>query len=452
MTEYISQNPATGEILREYSETKLEDLNRFVLKLHEAYRSWSQRSLTYRLNALSSLLNWTDREKRELAQSITSEMGKPLTQSLSEVEKALSLVRFYLDHAEPALASSTRSTSFGKASLEWRAKGCVLGVMPWNFPVWQAFRFIIPNLVVGNVCLLKPSPFVSGTNEILEQLFHKYLEDVLVKQCRLDHGSVALCLAKPEIVGLSFTGSSETGAHLASIAGSHLKSSVLECGGSDPYIVLEDADIELSVQECVKARFLNSGQSCLAAKRWLVHESQIPKFRVAAVDALKRLKVGDPLMDETDVGPVVRQHFLQKLLDQMQGSSPFGQLLCGGKTLQRSGFFLEPSLFELQQSRGPLFDEEVFGPVATLISFKQPEEAIRLANQSIYGLGAALFSQNKVAAEQWSRQLEAGTIFINQHVRSDPSLPMAGLKYSGYGRELSEWALFEFAHLQVRVH
>jgi len=325
----------------------------------------------------------------------------------------------------------------------------ILGVMPWNFPCWQTVRFAIPAIAMGNAALLKPASNVARTSLILKDIFSE-LPLPLFDVALTGNDSVSGLIQHQKISGLSFTGSDVTGSKLAAIAGAALKKTVLELGGSDAYLVFADCRFEEAVNYCVQARMVNSGQSCLAGKRFLIEESIFSEFRDSFLEQLKIYKPEDPLNEDCKMGPLAREDLRAKIDDQLQKSLELGgRLLCGGQSVPGSGYFYEATVVEKPSFSSPLFREEVFGPIAPLFSFRTEEEAIHLANDSIFGLGQAVFSLDPARCRRLSKELRAGTIYFNTFVRSDPRLPMGGIKHSGYGLELGTEGHFEFTNLKV---
>lgn len=448
---YQSLNPATGELIREYPETSWNEAERVAEGSREAFRGWSETSFLERGAFVRGLAELLRKKKGEYASLMTLEMGKPIRQAQAEIEKCVWGCEFYAGSAAKFLKEEVIPTDAGKSYLRYDPLGVILGIMPWNFPFWQVFRFAIPGVMAGNVVLLKHAPNVPGCALAIEKLFREAgAPEGFFQNLFLSNESAARLIASPYIEGVSLTGSGRAGSEVASIAGRNLKKVVLELGGSDPFIVFEDADLDKAVAAGIHARMLNSGQSCIAAKRFIVSAKIFGRFEEKFLEAIRGLKVGDPADPKTDIGPLAREDLLLNLSRQVEGSVSIGaRLLTGGKRIPRNGFFFSPTVLKEVRPGMPVFDEETFGPVACLIPAANDDEAVELANKTSYGLGASLWTKDVARAEARARRIEAGAVFINGTVKSDPRLPFGGIKRSGFGRELSAAGIREFTNIKT---
>ena len=401
-----------------------------------------------RLRAAARVL----RERKDAyARTMSLEMGKPLAQGVGEAEKCAWVCDYYAEHAERFLADQPRETDASKAFVRFDPIGPVLAIMPWNFPFWQVFRFAAPALMAGNAGLLKHAPNVTRCALEIEAIFHEAgFPEGLFRALILANEAAAAVIADPRVRAVTLTGSDRAGSQVAEQAGRHLKKTVLELGGSDPFIVLGDADVEQAARSAAEARLLNSGQSCIAAKRFIVVEPVADRFLDAFVAAMRAQRMGDPLAPDTQIGPQARYDLRANLHRQVEESVRRGaRLLLGGTLPEGPGFFYAPTVLAAVEQGMPAFDEEVFGPVAAVIRVKDEAQGVRAANASRYGLGAAVWTGDPTRGERLARELEVGSVFVNGLVKSDPRLPFGGIKRSGYGRELSEYGLKEFVNIKT---
>jgi succinate-semialdehyde dehydrogenase/glutarate-semialdehyde dehydrogenase len=448
---YRTLDPTTEELIKTYPDLSWEEAKVRAETVKAASSSWCEASFETRRKLTQRLAALLHEKKKEFSRLITQEMGKPITQAEAEIEKCAWGCEFYAEHAESYLKEEIIPTDAGKSYVRYDPLGVILGIMPWNFPFWQVFRFAIPAIMAGNVVLLKPAPNVPGCGLAIESLFREAgFSEAVFQTLFLSNENAARLIESPFVQGVSLTGSDRAGSQVAEVAGKSLKKTVLELGGSDPFVVFEDADLEKAIPQAVRSRMLNTGQSCIAAKRLIVSEKIFKKFEEEFVRAVKELKVGDPKDPATNIGPLAREDLLQNLIQQVEETKMTGaKVLAGGDRPSRKGFFYLPTVLKNVAPGMTAFEEEIFGPVASLIVAKDDEEAIALANKTAYGLGASLWTKDVARAERLARRIEAGSVFINGTVKSDPRLPFGGIKRSGYGRELAVYGLHEFVNIKT---
>ncbi|MCL7412049.1 MAG: NAD-dependent succinate-semialdehyde dehydrogenase [ANME-2 cluster archaeon] len=450
MKKMVSINPATGDINREFELYSQEKINEAVRKSRNAFSEWKNLDISDRAEYLTNAANVLRRRKKELGEIITSEMGKPIKESIPEVEKCAWALEYFAQNTERFLEHEIVETDAQKAYVSFEPRGTILCIMPWNFPFWQALRFASPALSGGNVVLLKHSSYVPLCALELEKIFSEAGFPDGVFQTLLIDGSTASSLIKrKEIDAVSLTGSVSSGQKVAEVCGRNMKKFVLELGGSDPFIVLADADIEKAAKIAVASRFLDAGQSCIAAKRFIVEESIAEEFTTKFVEHASNLKVGDPMDPDTDIGPLVREEQIELLEEQVKDALSKGAkaLLEGGR-LQKNGFFYSPIVLSNVTQEMKVLKEETFGPVAPVIPVKDESSAIKVANESELGLGASIWSEDRDKALRLAKEIEAGVVVVNSLVKSDPRLPFGGVKKSGIGRELSKFGLYEFMNIK----
>ena len=448
----VSINPANGQTIREYEETSPERIHQMLENAHQAFLQWRRVPFSER-SALMRRVAVLLKEKRQaLAELMAVEMGKPVTQGRAEAEKCAWVCEYYAENAERFLARESIATDAAQSYVAFSPLGVVLAIMPWNFPFWQVFRFAAPSLMAGNAALLKHAGNVTGSALAIEDLFARAGAPSGLFRALLVPGSrVAPLIDHPRVAAVTLTGSTEAGRSVGGAAGRALKPSVLELGGSDPYIVLEDADLEAAARTCTEGRLVNSGQSCIAAKRFIIVEAVHDAFVDRFVAAMKAKRMGDPMEDRTEVGPQARRELRDDLRAQVEQSVAKGaRIVLGGAVPPGPGAFYPPTVLTHVGPGMPAYDEEVFGPVAAVISARDERDAVRIANDSVFGLGAAILTgdveRGKRIAEE---EIEAGSCFVNTAVRSDPRLPFGGIKTSGYGRELSAFGIREFVNVKT---
>jgi succinate-semialdehyde dehydrogenase/glutarate-semialdehyde dehydrogenase len=447
-----SINPVNDELIREYPEPSPGDVAAILRAAKDAFQEWRRRSIVERAGLVRRAGELLRERSDDLARLMALEMGKPLAQGRAEAEKCAWACDYFADNAERFLAAEEVATDATRSLVSFQPLGVVLAVMPWNFPFWQAFRFAAPALMAGNVGLLKHSSNVSGCALAIEEILHDaglprdVFRTLLVPSSRVD-----ALIEAPEVAAVTLTGSTPAGLAVAAKAGACLKKSVLELGGSDPYLILEDADLEKAAAACATARLINGGQSCIAAKRFLVVEPVRERFTTLLVEQVASRRMGDPFDETTDIGPQARRDLRDELHRQVQASVDKGaRILLGGVVPEGPGAFYPPSVLANVEPGMPAFDEELFGPVAAITRVKDEKEAVRLANQTVFGLGAAVFTQDVARGERIAREeLEAGSCFVNAFVKSDPRLPFGGIKESGYGRELGAYGIRELMNVKT---
>jgi len=445
-------NPATGEVIEEYELMSDARLDKVIHKAAEAQRKWDKTGFEERAACLNGIAKQLKNRKHELADLMATEMGKPLPAGVSEAEKCAWACEYYAEHAESFLENEDIETDAEHSYVTYRPLGTVLAIMPWNFPFWQLFRFAAPALMAGNAAILKHAPNVTGCALEIEKIIHQAgVPRDLFRTVLADVDQTQAMIKHSDIAAVTLTGSTRAGKAVASQAGKFLKKTVLELGGSDPYLILEDADLQKAAETCVTSRLINSGQSCIAAKRFIAVEEVYESFLEKVVALMKEKKVGDPFEESTDIGPMARYDLRDELHRQVAQSIEMGaRCLLGGTLPEGDGAYYPATVLADVGVEMPAYEEELFGPVASVIKAGDEKEAIRIANDTNYGLGAAVFSADverahKIAAEK----LEAGCCFVNEFVKSDPRLPFGGIKQSGYGRELSHFGIKEFVNIKT---
>jgi succinate-semialdehyde dehydrogenase/glutarate-semialdehyde dehydrogenase len=447
-----SINPTTGELVRTYDELDDQAAADRVEATHQAWLRWRDEPLAKRVARIEALAGVLEAQTDHAARLMAVEMGKPLAEGRAEIDKCAWLCRWYAEHGPGFLADEPAATDALRSYVAWRPLGVILAIMPWNFPYWQVFRFAVPALLAGNAGVLKHASNVSGCALHIEALVQEAgFPTDLFSTLLLSSGRVAPVLEHPRIVAATLTGSTPAGRAVASTAGRLLKKTVLELGGSDPYVILEDADLDLAAEACATARLINGGQTCIAAKRFVVLDAVAEPFTERLVSRMAARRLGDPLEEGTDLGPQARLDLRDDLQRQVDGSLAAGaRCLLGGETPAGPGAFYPPTVLADIAPGMPAWDEELFGPVAAITSVPDEEAAIAAANDTVFGLGAAVFTRDLARGEALARdRLEAGSCFVNTFVRSDPRLPFGGVKESGYGRELGVQGVREFLNAKT---
>lgn len=446
----VTRNPATGEKLAEYAHQDAAQVGAVLARSVAAGREWSRRTVAERTVLLPALAARLRARAPELARLMSLEMGKTITEAKGEVEKCAWLCEVYAERSEAWLADTPMEADGLRHRVAYQPLGVILSIMPWNYPLWQALRFGVPTLTAGNTSILKHASNVTGCGLAIAELFAEagYPEGAF-QTIVADHATVSGLVAHDDVRGLSLTGSVEAGRRVAELAGRHLKKVVLELGGSDPFIVLADADLDAAVRGAVTGRMLCTGQSCIAAKRFIVAREVVADFTARFGAAMAALPVGDPLDESTRVGAIVNEQEMQVLADQVGDALQHGaRLVAGGRRLDRPGCFFPPTVLADVTQKMAVWRDEVFGPIAPVMAVADDEQAIRLANDSVFGLGGCVWTRDLERGERLARRLESGTVFVNSIVKSDPRMPFGGVKQSGLGRELSWHGLREFTNVQ----
>jgi succinate-semialdehyde dehydrogenase/glutarate-semialdehyde dehydrogenase len=449
-----SINPYTGQVIQEYQEYAASEVEKIIDEVDCAFRSWKLTTFPERSVCMKNLQAILLEKKEELAAVIVSEMGKVKREAVAEVEKCASVCGYYAENAESFLKREPVKTEYRESYIAYRPLGTVLAVMPWNFPFWQVFRFLAPALMAGNTGVLKHASNVSGCALAIEQLVAEAdFPANVFRTLLIGSKAVKAVIENPKIKAVTLTGSTPAGRSVSAAAGAALKKSVLELGGSDPYLILEDADIETAARLCVASRLINAGQSCIGAKRFIAVDAVYDRFKTEFVRLMSEAKFGDPLDPQTTIGPLARTDLRDELHQQVESSRQMGAtVLLGGFIPEGNVPFYPPTVLENVVSGMPAYHEELFGPVAVLHRAKDADEAIRIANDTVFGLGAGVFTSDiEKGKELAEKGLEAGCVFVNDFVKSDPRLPFGGVGESGYGRELSAIGIREFVNVKTVV-
>jgi len=447
-----SINPATQELIKEYEEYSDAKVESLIHRAETSFQNYKSIPLHKRIAMMQNVIQVLQKNREEFSVLMTVEMGKPIVQSRAEVDKCIWLCNYYVDNAETFLADELIATDAKKSFIAYQPLGVILAVMPWNFPFWQVFRFAVPNLLAGNGGLLKHSSNVSGTALAIEKIFLEAgFPENIFSTLLISSPKVKNVIEHPLVKAVTLTGSTPAGKSVATTAGNVLKKAVLELGGSDPYIVLEDADLHAAAKTCVTSRLINGGQSCIAAKRFIIVEKIFHEFSRFFLEEMKSHKMGNPMDENVTVGPQARIDLRDELHQQVKASIvQGGELLLGGEIPDIKGAFYPPTVLTNISEENISFKEEIFGPVAPLIKAKDEKDAVRLANNSIFGLGASIFSRDVERAEKIAKQqLQAGSCFVNSFVKSNPRLPFGGINQSGYGRELGLYGMREFVNIKT---
>lgn len=440
-----SIDPYTGNVIATYQEMSKEAVAAAIARGNRQFNTWRKLPVAERCHYFHKVSVHLKEHKRTYALLMSREMGKPVKQAEAEVEKCAWLCDYYADHAEAFLKDKVIETDASRSYVSYEPLGVILGVMPWNYPFWQVFRFLVPTLISGNTALLKHASNVMGCAEAIEQIFQDCgFPDSVFQQLPVKSDLVAYILSHHFVRGVSLTGSEKAGSAVAEIAGREIKTSLLELGGSNAFIVLDDADLDKAVTTAVQARYQNTGQSCIAAKRILLHEEIADSFITRFLEEVKHLCSGDPKNEETYIGVMAREDLARELEDQLQRAKSAGaQVLIGGT---RKGAYFEPTVVRTQDPMNPVMQEETFGPLVTVSTFSSLEEAVRLSNNTGFGLGVSLFTAYPGRITPVIHDFKEGAVFINEMVKSDPRLPFGGIKNSGYGRELGQEGIRAFVN------
>ncbi len=449
-----SINPFNNQVIKEYPKHSLEEVNEILNQVDTAFQEWKKTSFSFRKGLMEKLADLLDAQKEELAELIVSEMGKIKREAVGEIEKCAWVCRYYAEHAKTFLQNEHIETQASQSYVSYQPIGTVLAVMPWNFPFWQVFRFLVPSLMAGNTGVLKHASNVPGCALAIEKLVVEAgFPDNVFRTLLVSGREVDSIIKNKTIKAVTHTGSTPAGKSVAVSAGLVLKKTVLELGGSDPYLILGDADIQEAARLCVASRLLNAGQSCIGAKRFIIMVEVYEDFKKEFVRLMQEAKFGDPMDETLSIGPLARLDLRDELHQQIIDSVSQGaKLLCGGFIPEEEGAFYPPTVLENVKKGMPAYHEELFGPAASLFKVNSIEEGIRIANDTVFGLGAGVFtSDTQVGIRLAEKGLEAGSVFVNDFVKSDPRLPFGGVKESGYGRELSLFGIREFVNVKTIV-
>ncbi len=441
-------NPANKEIAGSYELETEEQVFAKLTTAHERFKQWRKSSFATRKELFAKLVTLLNERTEQYAQLMSMEMGKSMIEARAEVKKCAWMTEVYVERGEEWLANEEVSADGVEHYVSFEPLGVIFSIMPWNFPFWQVLRFAVPTIFAGNVSLLKHSNQVPGSSQAIEQLFKDAgFPDGVFQSLIIDHTLGEKLMARDEIRGISFTGSTEVGSRIAEVAGKNLKKVVLELGGSDPFIVFADADLKKAAEVAVTGRFQNCGQSCIAAKRFIVEESVAEEFAMLFAQELAKRKVGDPTI--CDIGPLVNQSSFTEIIEQVEDAKRLGaRVVTGGEVIEHNGYFYRPTILLNTTKEMRVVKEEVFGPVAPIITFQNEQEAIELANDTPFGLGGSIWSKDLRRAKRLAKELECGSVFVNSMVKSDPRMPFGGVKKSGLGRELARYGLMEFVNIK----
>jgi len=447
-------NPATGKTVRTFEPFSAARVGECLDRAAAAYREHRRTTFSERAQRMQKAATILDAECRELGRLMTLEMGKPIGAAIAEAEKCATACRYYAENARDFLADQPVKMEGGKSWVAFQPLGVVLAIMPWNFPFWQVFRFAAPSLMAGNVGVLKHASNVPQCALAIEDVFRRAgFGDGVFQTLLVGSDMIEGIIADKRIAAVTLTGSEEAGRSVASVAGKHLKKSVVELGGSDPFVVMPSADLEQAVSTAVIARMINNGQSCIAAKRFIIHEKIYAEFLKKFVAGVSAIRIGDPMDEKTQLGPLATGTIRDQLDDQVKASVAAGaRLATGGRKLEGNGFFYAPTVLTDIPPNAPAAREELFGPVASVFKAKDLADAIRIANGTSFGLGASAWTRDAAERDRFVAEIESGLLFINGMVASDPRLPFGGVKNSGFGRELAEFGIREFVNIKsVRI-
>lgn len=449
----VSKNPANGLINGVFDDISDNDINQKIELANKIFYKWKNTDYKTREELLCKLGDVLIENKNKIAHTITSEIGQPIKSVFAEIEKCAATAKYYEGNIEQFLKDEIIKTEASLSKVKYEPLGVILGIAPWNFPFWMAFRFIIPTIAAGNTVLLKHASNVPFCAMLIEEMMSKAgFPEGVMQTLLIGSSKIKNIIKDSRIRGVSFAGSKKAGAEVAGLAGNNIKKSLLELGGSDPFIVFPDADLITCSKTLVEGRLRNAGQACNSPKRVFVHTEIFEMYLKLVIDKMKQVKMGDPTEEDTEVGPISTETGLKEVEDQVKDAVSKGaNLLLGGKKVDGSGLFFEPTLLTDVVPGMRVFDEEVFGPVVSITSFSGEDEVIELANKSEYGLGVSIWTSNIEMAKNLIPRIEAGNVFVNQAVRSDPRLPYGGIKNSGYGRELGSFGIKEFTNIKTVV-
>lgn len=442
-------NPTNLEPLQTYPYLSQKQLEQKIQSAHENWSLWRQSAVGTRKQYLLLIAQQLEQQQQALAKQMALEMGKPIQDGLAEVVKCIKTCEFYAEQIEKFLAPEEVAANYQRSLVQIESLGVIFCIMPWNFPLWQVIRFAIPALALGNTVLLKHSDITAGTAEIIESVFKSASEPQLFFNCAMNHAMAAQVLADPRVKAVSFTGSNRGGQEVAKTAGAHAKKSVLELGGSDAYLVLDDADLDQAVMNCVQGRLVNNGQSCVAAKRFFVPQKSLEAFVSGVESSVKKYVIGNPLDAKTQLGPLAQHKFKKDFEKSIQSLAPKVQRHLFLQNEPAQGAFINPQLMVLDMPVSQAHEVEFFGPLFLVFPYENEISAMEWINASPFGLGGAIFSRDQERALKLARNFQSGMVAINASIKSDPRLPFGGVKQSGYGRELGPWGFYEFANIKT---
>ena len=446
----ISKNPYSKQIIKNYKSYNKYETIQLINDAQKSFELWKNIKLKRRINIIEKIKNNLISKKIDCASKITEEMGKPITESIAEIEKCVWLCEYYIENGERFLKNEMVKTDAKKSYISFEPLGVILGIMPWNFPFWQVFRFVIPAILSGNTTIIKHASNVSGCCIMIDKIFSENIDYKILFPLIMTHSKIAYVIKDPIVKAISLTGSEKAGSIVGSIAGSEIKKILLELGGSDAFIVCEDANIKEASKKAVLARMLNTGQSCIAAKRFIIHENIKEQFIDNIINILNNMKIGDPFDSKTQIGPMARQDILNDLKTQFNDAVDKGaRIRYKMKNLPRNGYFFAPSILDNINSSMKIYHCETFGPLFSIFPYNNDNDAINIANDTKYGLGGSIWSKDIKKAEEMARRINTGAIFINEMTKSDPRLPFGGIGISGYGRELGSYGIKEFVNIKT---
>ncbi|MAV89269.1 MAG: succinate-semialdehyde dehydrogenase [bacterium TMED161] len=446
-----SINPVNEQAFAEFQEFSLSKVKKVILESSKAQEEWAELNIKNRINIISEVKKMILENKKQYAEIITMEMGKPILESIAEIEKCALLCEYYEKNSEEFLKDKYLKSNAVTSFVSYKPLGVIFGIMPWNFPFWQVFRFVVPAIISGNSTLVKHAPNVQSSAIAIEKIFHSVgLPKDIFRILIIDIDIVPDIISNKMIKAVSLTGSEVAGSKVAECSGKNLKKTVLELGSTDAFIVLDDADLPKCVDSAIKGRMLNNGQSCIAAKRFILHDDIYNDFLEMLKNSVSSLKLGDPMLNSTQVGPLARFDILDKIQSQVDQSIELGaNLVCGGKKVGTLGYFYAPTILTNITKDMPVYNQETFGPVFSVFKCSNIKQMLDLANDTDFGLGASVWSNDNDKALSIAHKIETGAVFINDFMKSDPRFPFGGVKKSGYGRELSEFGIKEFVNVKT---
>ena len=446
-------NPFSEKIINTYQYLSNKEISIKINDAHNSFLLWKEKDFNLKNKLLKRLINNLSTNIDQYALMITQEMGKPISESIAEINKCIFLCNYYLENSELHLKSSMIDLDSQIAEIKNEPLGVLLGIMPWNFPFWQVFRFSIPSIMAGNTVMIKHAPNTFGCGELINEIFIKsgYPKDIFTSLI-IKHNQVESIVSNKKIQAISLTGSDRAGSAVGTIAGKYIKKTLFELGGSDPFVVYSDADIKLAVEDAISAKFLNAGQSCISPKRFFIHQDISKKFIQKIVEKIKLLKIGNPEDKDTNIGPLSKKEFVENINNQIDKSIALGsEIIFKASYSNPKGFFMVPIVLVSTNLNVPIFKEEVFGPVVSIYIFNNNDNVLKIANDTDYGLGASLWTKNNQIIDKFKKNINSGALFINGMTKSDPRIPFGGIKKSGYGRELSIDGIKEFINIKTIV-